>query len=127
MKIKFNKKQKKIFNRIIIGFILFIAGIIVEHTVPESIQTFGTKINFLLLIINLAACIIVSYDVLIKTGKMIARGKVFNEEFLMCLAVLGLSVRESLKKLLKLCCFSKLDSFLKIMPLECRGIPFQTL
>ncbi len=89
MKIKFNKKQKKIFNRIIIGFVLFIAGIIVEHTVPENILTFGTKINFVLLIINLAACIIVSYDVLIKTGKMIARGKVFNEEFLMCLAVFG--------------------------------------
>lgn len=89
MKIKLNKKQKKILTRIIIGFILFVIGIVIEHTVPESIFSFGTEINFALLVINLAACIVVSYDVLIKTGKMIARGKIFNEEFLMCLAVFG--------------------------------------
>lgn len=85
MKIRMNRKQKNIIYRLIIGAAIFAAG----FAVPENIITFGTKIDFSSLFINLAACIIISYDLIINTCKRIARGEIFNEDFLMCIAAAG--------------------------------------
>jgi Cd2+/Zn2+-exporting ATPase len=84
MKTKFNKKQKNIIYRLAIGVVIFIIGLIL----PENLVKVG-NVDIVQLLINLAACIVISYDLLIKTVKKISKGEFFNEDTLMTIAAIG--------------------------------------
>lgn len=71
-----NKKLKKRLYRIIVAAILFVVGMFIKN---ENIHA-GALI---------AAYVIVGYDVVLKAGKNIKRGKIFDENFLMMVATFG--------------------------------------
>ena len=82
MKIKFSKKQKRILNHIIIGAVLFIAA----EVIPCDLLPYGNYINFALF---LCAYIAAGGNVLLKAGRNILNGQIFDEDFLMCIASIG--------------------------------------
>lgn len=72
-----SRRQKKNLIRIIIAAAVFGLSFLFGHI--ESIQ----------IVLQLAAYLIVGYDVLLSAGRKIFSGQVFDEEFLMSLATLG--------------------------------------
>lgn len=74
---KMTKKQKKQLNKIIAAVVLLLIGSILPA--PDYIR----------LICFLPGYLIVGYDVLLKAGKNIIKGQVFDENFLMSLATIG--------------------------------------
>lgn len=75
------KKQKKVLIRIIISAVLLAAAYIVTHSLEFP---FWQE-----LLMFLPAYLVIGWDVLLKAGKNIARGQVFDENFLMCIATIG--------------------------------------
>ena len=73
-----NKNMKKRLARIIISTVLLIIAVIID------VENEWLKITFYLL-----SYLIVGYDVLLRAGRNIIRGKVFDENFLMSLATIG--------------------------------------
>ena len=71
------KKQKKQFYKIVAAFVLLIVGVILP--IPELYK----------LIFFIPGYLIVGYDVLVKAGKNITKGQVFDENFLMAIATIG--------------------------------------
>ena len=85
------KKQKNVFVRIIISFVLLAFLMILEHTSGKNISG-GSLTEFLLYLIPY---LIIGYDIILKAVKNISHGEVFDENFLMMLATFGaLGVRE---------------------------------
>ena len=74
---KMTKKQKKQFYKIVAAFVLLIVGVILP--IPELYK----------LIFFIPGYLIVGYDVLLKAGKNITKGQVFDENFLMAIATVG--------------------------------------
>ena len=74
---KMTKKQKKQFYKIVAAFVLLIVGVILP--IPELYK----------LIFFIPGYLIVGYDVLVKAGKNITKGQVFDENFLMAVATVG--------------------------------------
>ena len=72
-----NKKQKKVFKRIIIASILFI-GVKIIHF-PTLIEA----------VLSLIAYFVIGYDILRKAWKGIKNKQVFDENFLMAVATVG--------------------------------------
>ena len=72
-----NRKQKKLLVRIIISAVFLIALRFV-HLNP-----------YIMFALYLADYLIIAYDVLIKAGRGIIRGRVFDELFLMAVASVG--------------------------------------
>lgn len=70
-------KQKKMLMRILISAALFVIALLI----PVE--------GWLNLVIFLVPYLIVGYKVLIKAGKNILNGQVFDENFLMCIATIG--------------------------------------
>lgn len=77
-----SRKQKKLLIRIIISFVLFCGIFAVEHflTVEKT---------YILILLYLVPYFISGYDVLIGCFKNIAKGKFFDEQFLMTVATVG--------------------------------------
>ena len=71
-----NKKQKKLFKRIIIAIVIFVSGLFFKN---EYI-----RISF-----DIFAYLIVAYDVLKKALKNMVNGRLFDECFLMTIATFG--------------------------------------
>lgn len=87
MKTKFNKKQKKIIKYTLIGLIVYVFGMIILHFLPiEKNDTIYKILNFIL---ALGASIIMGHDLIRKVSKTITKGQIFDENFLMLLAVFG--------------------------------------
>lgn len=84
------KKQKKVFIRIIITFILFAVLMAAEHLgVLDGVNT------WILLVIYLVPYAIIGYDIVYKAARNISHGQVFDENFLMMIATFGaFGVRE---------------------------------
>lgn len=82
MAVKFSKKQKRILRRIITGLIIFIAG----ELIPFEELPYG---NIIELAVFLGAYIAAGGAVLMKAGKNILNGQIFDENFLMCIATIG--------------------------------------
>lgn len=80
-----SKKQRKHLKRILIAAPLFIVGIIFNFWFEDSFPfgVTGLKIFFLLIYI------IIGYDIVLKAVRNIARGQVFDENFLMTIATIG--------------------------------------
>ena len=78
------KKQRKLLNRIIISAILFIAGMIIPHILPENSIT--TYVEFA---VFLASYAIIGWDIIWKAICNIRQGQVFDENFLMMVATVG--------------------------------------
>ena len=70
-------KQKKMLARILTSAALFVIALLI----PAE--------GWLKLAIFLVPYLIVGYKVLIKAGKNILNGQVFDENFLMCIATIG--------------------------------------
>ena len=71
------KKQKKMLMRILASAVLFVIALLI----PAK--------GWLKLVIFLVPYLLVGYKVLIKAGKNILHGQVFDENFLMCVATIG--------------------------------------
>ena len=71
------KKQKKMLMRILASAALFVIALLI----PAE--------GWLKLVIFLVPYLLVGYKVLIKAGKNILHGQVFDENFLMCVATIG--------------------------------------
>ena len=71
------KKQKKMLFRILASAVLFVIALLI----PAE--------GWLKLVIFLVPYLLVGYKVLIKAGKNILNGQVFDENFLMCVATIG--------------------------------------
>lgn len=76
-----SKKQKKVLIRIIISSVLLVALMITSKLVQ-----FNKWVEFVL---YLAPYLIIGYDILKKAIKGIAKGQVFDENFLMAVATIG--------------------------------------
>ena len=78
-----NRKQKKMLRRILISAALMLA-------LHAAVRAFGERIHepvwFLL---YLVPYLTVGYDILLKAGKGICNGRVFDENFLMAVATIG--------------------------------------
>ena len=75
------KKQKKLLIRIIVSLVLFLAVTIIDKTLQPG--------NIIMLLLYLVPYFIAGYDVIIACFKKMARGKFFDEEFLMTIATVG--------------------------------------
>lgn len=75
------KKHKKLLVRIVSAAVLYIAAAIALSIVepPRVVE----------LLVYLVPYFIVGYDVLLKAARNIRRGRVFDENFLMCIATVG--------------------------------------
>ena len=71
------KKQKKMLMRILASAVLFVIALLI----PAE--------GWVKLVIFLVPYLLVGYKVLIKAGKNILHGQVFDENFLMCVATIG--------------------------------------
>lgn len=78
------KKQRKLLNRIIIAVILFIAGMIIPHILPEN-----SIITYVEFAVFLASYAIIGWDIIWKAICNIRQGQVFDENFLMMVATVG--------------------------------------
>lgn len=78
-----SKKQKKMFVRIIVAFVLLAALMICESigVLPENI--------WIELILFAVPYLIIGYDIILKAAKNIRHGQIFDENFLMMLATFG--------------------------------------
>lgn len=77
------KKQKNLLIRIILGVVLFLAGMILERVV-EAPWAYWTAVALLLL-----SWLLCGLEIAIKAVKNIGHGHVFDEHFLMTLATVG--------------------------------------
>lgn len=77
-----SRKQKKLLIRIIISFVLFCGIFAVEHFL-------SVEKTYILILLYLVPYFISGYDVLIGCFKNIAKGKFFDEQFLMTVATVG--------------------------------------
>ena len=78
------KKLKRQMRRIIIGAVVFVLGVLCELLpLPETPGFIAQLVCFV------AAYFIIGGDVLLRAVKNITHGKVFDENFLMCLATIG--------------------------------------
>lgn len=75
--------------QIVIAAAIFLAGILVQYLWVERLDDAGIVPNVVMYAVYLAAYFIVGYPVLISTCKNIAKGHVFDENFLMTLASVG--------------------------------------
>lgn len=72
-----NTKQKRVRNRIIIGAILFLGSYLIPlEGLPR-------------LLLYLIVYFIIGGDILLKAGRNILKGQIFDENFLMCIATIG--------------------------------------
>lgn len=78
-----SKKQKNLLTRIILGIVLFLAGMILERAV-EAPWAYWTSVGLLLL-----SWLLCGLEIAIKAAKNIGHGQIFDENFLMTLATVG--------------------------------------
>lgn len=85
------KKQKRMLVRIIISFVLFAALMVAEHTgALEGINT------WILFVIYLVPYLVIGYDIVYKAVRNISHGQVFDENFLMMVAIVWRIWREGI-------------------------------
>lgn len=78
-------KQKKMLIRIIVSFVIFIVLFVAEHIgILEFIRP-----TWMLFVIYAALYLLIGYDILLKAGKNILHGHIFDENFLMMIATFG--------------------------------------
>lgn len=78
------KKQKKMFYRIIVTFLLFAVLMVCEHTGGMD----GWN-KIVLFVIYLVPYLVIGYDIVYKAARNISHGQVFDENFLMMIATFG--------------------------------------
>ncbi|MDU9377024.1 Cadmium, zinc and cobalt-transporting ATPase [Methanocorpusculaceae archaeon Sp1] len=82
MTTKLSPKQQKTLIRIITAFAILVSVIILQQTNIVSETA-------ILLVLYLVPYAVIGYDVLIRAGKNIFHGKIFDENFLMTIATVG--------------------------------------
>ena len=77
------KKQKSLLTRIILGIVLFLAGMILERAV-DAPWAYLTAVGLLLM-----SWLLCGLEIAIKAVKNIGHGQIFDENFLLTLATVG--------------------------------------
>lgn len=73
-----------------IGAVLFAAGVILKHTMPDDAWfTGGGMIYMLNVIVFIAAYLLLGYQVMLTAARNIGHGQVFDENFLMSIATIA--------------------------------------
>ena len=88
-KLALDKEQKAKLIRICVSLAAFIVLFAVDKAVGLSVPAWGANGWLLPLGLYLAVYLAIGYDVLWRAVRNIARGQVFDENFLMCVATLG--------------------------------------
>ena len=86
------KTQIKGLKRIVITLILYVAVILLNKLVlqPRKLEFLSANANQIVILMSFFIVYLLSgWKVLVKAGKNIRRGKVFDENFLMSIASLG--------------------------------------
>lgn len=84
-----SRREKKNLIRIVVALMLFIAVFAVDKAIGLG-GVFGGKLGWLFpFALYLAVYLSIGYDVLWKAIRNISHGRVFDENFLMCVATLG--------------------------------------
>lgn len=103
--------------RIVAAAILLLVAMTIEHTQSCSVGQ--------LLFLYLVPYLLIGYDVIGEALENLFKGKLFNEDFLMCIATLGAlgigfsqEQKRNFPRLYLSCSSSKLESCLRIMPKE---------
>ncbi len=81
-KMNTSNSHKKDITAIVVGIVLFVVGIVLW-------QTLNLALNIPAVVLFVTAYLLLGGEVLMKAGKNIAKGKVFDENFLMSIATLG--------------------------------------
>lgn len=88
-KFSLSAKEKKNLIRILVALPLFVAIFIADKTVGLD-GVFGGSYGWLFpFSLYFAVYVVVGYDVVKKAARNIVRGRIFDENFLMCVATLG--------------------------------------
>ena len=77
------RKQKTVLTRIIVGAVFFAAGMILRLLKTEGVSAYISAGLFI------ASLLVAGYDVILKAGRNILKGRVFDENFLMVIATIG--------------------------------------
>ena len=88
-KLALDKEQKAKLIRICVSLAAFVVLFAVDKAVGLSVPAWGANGWLLPLGLYLAVYLAIGYDVLWRAVRNIARGQVFDENFLMCVATLG--------------------------------------
>lgn len=84
-----SSKEKKTLIRIVVVFTLFVVLLVVDKVTNLS-DVFGVKYGWLFPFgLYFILYIAIGYDVLRRAARNIARGNIFDENFLMCVATIG--------------------------------------
>lgn len=82
-------KERKNLIRILVALVMFVVIFTVDKTVVLGDAIGGAYGWLLPFCLYLIVYVVIGYDVLYKAARNIAHGKVFDENFLMCIATLG--------------------------------------
>lgn len=85
MAITFTRKQKRLLTRLAVGFVIYA----IVMLIPEKTWGIGPNDVYISLVFFLIPYLIVGYDVLLKAGRNILHGQLFDENFLMSIATIG--------------------------------------
>lgn len=80
-----SEKQKKMLIRIILTAIIFVGLFVTEHIVGFDFLPY----KWMEVVIFILPYLLIGYDIILKAGKNICRGQVFDENFLMMIATFG--------------------------------------
>ncbi len=100
---KLNKAQLRLAKRLISGAVIFISVLLLNHFIGLNL--------YLSLILLTSAYFILGFDVLKAAYKNILRGKVFDENFLMCIATIGAYFLGDYKEAVGVMLFYQLGEF----------------
>lgn len=84
-----SKKQRKNLFRIVVSLVAFLVVLTVDKTIGLGYEILGAPKWLLPFLSYFVVYAVIGYDILLKAGKNIVRGKVFDENFLMAVATLG--------------------------------------
>lgn len=108
---KLTAKQRKMLTQIIVSGVLYGISMILLFT-----GVIGNDKSLLICFLAFAIpYLIVSYEVLISAVKNIAKGEIFDEQFLMILLLLEHLPFRNLKKPLQLCFYIRLENSSRAM------------
>ena len=83
---RMTKKQQKTLVRILAGAVLFVAAVALSKTLPALAGWWALPVY-------LVPYLVVGGDVLLRAGRNIAHGQIFDENFLMAIATSSGSTR----------------------------------
>ena len=78
-------KQKKMLIRIILTAVIFVGLFVTEHIIGFDFLPF----KWIEIVVFVLPYLLIGYDIILKAGRNICHGQIFDENFLMMIATFG--------------------------------------